>query len=48
MQKNMLEVAVPYTVFLGIPGTCIGTRTLTNVLESAPPDRQTDKSYGPI
>ena len=30
-------------VFLGIPSTCIGTRTLTKVLESAPSDRQTVK-----
>ena len=34
--------------FLGIPGICIGTRTLTKVLESAPSDRQTVKSWGSI
>ena len=39
--------AVP-RVFLGHTGTCTGTGTLTNVLESASSGRQTDKSYGSI
>ena len=30
--------------FLGILGPCAGTRTL--ILEGAPSDRQTNKSYG--
>ena len=36
--------AIP-RVLLGISGTCTGTRTLMKVLESAPSDRQTNKSY---
>ena len=39
--------AVP-RVFLGHTGTCTKTRTLTKVLESAPSDRQTDKSQSSI
>ena len=34
--------------FFGHTGTCTGTGTLTEVLESAPSDRQTNKSYGSI
>ena len=46
-QNNILEVAVPYPeTFLGILGSCTGTRTLTKVLESATSDKQTEKSYG--
>ena len=49
-QKNIKKYAgsrsaVP-RFFLGIPGACAGTRTLTKVLESAPSDRQTDENYG--
>ena len=39
---------VPYPEFFGHTGTCTGTGTLTKVLESAPSDRHTDKSYGSI
>ena len=34
--------------FLGHVDTCAGTGTLTKVLERAPSDRQSDKSYGSI
>ena len=34
--------------FLGHTSTCTGTGTLTKVLESAPSDRQTNKSYSSI
>ena len=47
-----LSIAFPITVlypeFFGHTGTCTGTGTLTKVLESTLPDRQTDKSYGSI